>query len=290
MHPGRSISDICKEYPVVSYCLVAFIITWGLKYLYCMAKIDNEMPSFNFSIFAQFGPSLAALILIGLIDSKNGFDRILKSLINWRVGIGWIVLAISFEFVMFLGITLVFWFIYGSLPMDRKFNFISDLFPMFSTFLMGLFLWGLSEEIGWRGWMLPKLQNTMSPFIASLIISIVVTLWHANPNNFSEILTPKVGTYIIGYFPELVERLIITFPITLVITYIFNNTHGSLLLMAIFHSASNTSYFWVDDIFGVVKSEFFKAGFLIILISLAIIFSILVIRQDKKVTYEQTNC
>jgi len=87
-----------------------------------------------------------------------------------------------------------------------------------------------------------------------LILEVVTTLWHIHPNSLPEIASSRAGACIAGYFPEVVERLIITIPITLVITYIYNNTKGSLLVMMIFYSASNTLYFWVAETFGVVQT------------------------------------
>lgn len=70
----------------------------------------------------------------------------------------------------------------------------------------------------------------MSSFKASIILAIVTTLWHVHPNSISEIASSKEGAYLVGDFPEVVERLNITVPITLVIAFIYNNTNGSLLL------------------------------------------------------------
>jgi hypothetical protein len=49
------------------------------------------------------------------------------------------------------------------------------------------------------------------------------------------------------------------------------------------HSASNTSYFWVEGTFGVVKTEFFRISFLLALAVVAAVFSLLVLRQKQKV-------
>jgi membrane protease YdiL (CAAX protease family) len=123
----------------------------------------------------------------------------------------------------------------------------------------------------------------MSPFSASLVLAAAATVWHVHPNSLSEIATSKEGTYLIGHYPEVIERLIITIPFTLVITFIYNSTRGSLLLMMIFHSASNTSYFWVDETFGIVKSDFFKTAVLLALLVTGIVFSLLVMNQKNKV-------
>lgn len=192
-------------------------------------------------------------------------------------------MAVGFEPVVFLTIAALYWVLYGGFPATSAWSVLMGVASVGLTFVIGLVRWGLAEEIGWRGWMFPKLQTRMSPFKASIILAIVTTLWHVHPYNLSEITTSKEGAYLIGYFPEVVERLIITVPFVLVITFIFNNTKGSLLMMMMFHSASNTSYFWIDETFGVVKSVFFKTSFLLALLVMAIVFSIMVINQKNKV-------
>ena len=279
-----SYKNIINKFPVVLYCLTAFSITWGLKLIYFSVKSRYGMPLFNFGLISSFGPSISALILIYATEGKDGFKRIFKKLTDWNVGIKWILLATFFEPIMFGIITLGYWLVYGGFPVPDAFSVFLDVTSYTGTFIAGLFLWGLSEEIGWRGWMLPKLQGGMSPLSASLILAVIASLWHINPNLFSEILVSKEGAYLYGFFPEIVERLFISIPFTMVITYIFNKTSGSLLLMMSFHSASNTSYFWIDGVFGIVKSDFFRISFTITLIIIAIVFTVMLIRQRKKVT------
>lgn len=279
----ESILTQCRKYPVTAFCLLTFAITWGLKYVYALVRTGNDLPPFNFSLIAQYGPSLAAVLLIALTDGKEGLHRTVKSMLNWRVGFRWILLASVFELLLFLTFTFLYWTRYSELPVPSGFSPALSIASLSTTFIIGLFRWGLAEEIGWRGWMFPKLQSRMSPFKATIIMAIVITFWHVHPVSLPEIALWKEGAYISGFFPEVVERLIISIPISLVITFIYNNTNGSLLIMMIFHSASNTAYFWIDETFGVTKSDFFKTSFLVALLGIALVFSVLVMKQKNKV-------
>ncbi len=264
---------------------MAFSITWGLKYIYSLVNVGSTPPIFNFKLIAQFGPSLAALLLIFLTEGAEGIQRIIKSLANWRIGFWWLLMAATFEPLMFLIFTF-FYLIKFDLISDYNLliNF-SSIITFGSTFIIGLFYWGMSEEIGWRGWMLPKLQNKMSPFIAAIISALITTTWHVNPESFlADFIVFKEGTYIWGYYSVFVEQLVISVPMLLVIVFIFNNTKGSLLPMLLFHSASNSSYFWIKGNLQIVGTEFFRAAFLIALIVIVLIFSILVLNQKDKVT------
>lgn len=280
----KSIRSLIQRYPVIIYCVLTFSITWGLKYWYSLVRTDNYIPPFNFSLIAQFGPSISAVILIAFSEGYPGIRRIGKSIRSIPANPKWMLMAFIFEPVIFLSITVFYWLRYQDLTIDGSYTWISAILSYFMTFFIGLFRWGLSEEIGWHGWMLPKLQSRMSPFMATLILSIVITLWHIHPNTFPEIAAPQEGTYILGYIPEAVERWIISFPICLVTTYIFNKTMGSLLVMMIYHSASNTSYFWVAEVFGIEETDFFKTSFLVAVLVIGCVFSLLVLKQKDKVT------
>ena len=274
-----------KKYPLITYCLLTFLITWGLKYIYSIAKASSGTPAFNFSLIAQFGPTIAALILIAATKGADGIQKIIKSLVNWRVGFWWISLSIFFEPVMFLMITVLYLTNFNISFFSEGFISLSNISILIITFVVGLFRWGIAEEIGWSGWMLPKLQKKMSPYTAAIVLAFITTLWHINPDSFmSELFNFREGTYLWGYYSKATEQLIISIPITLVTVYIYNNTKGSLLLMIMFHSASNSSFFWIKGTFGIVETEFYRAAFLIALCIIMILFSILVLNQKKKVT------
>jgi len=276
MLANKSITRLVQKYPVTVYCLLVFLITWGLKYWYALVRTDNYLPHFNFSLIAQFAPSLVGIFLISLSERMEGIRNLIKSIFNWHVNPWWILFAFGFEPLLFFSFTLLYWLRYGEFLYPSRATLSSSIAAFGLTFLIGLFRWGLAEEIGWRGWMFPKLQTRMSPFMASIALAVVITLWHINPGSLSEIAVSSEGAYLSGHFPEAVERLIITIPIVLVQTFIFNNTNGSLLLMIIYHSASNTSYFFIAETFGIAETGFFKTAFLTAVLVIGIVFSILV--------------
>lgn len=275
-----------QKYPVINYILLAFSITWGLKLLYANIKGDEQLPALNLALLASYGPSIAALTLVAITDGKTGIHRLVKSVLNWKVGWKWILIALLFEFIMFQVITIGYWIKYHEFPIIYGHPFYVSIFSFFGVFIPGIFFWGLSEEIGWRGWMFPKLQDKLSPFWASILLAVFTSLWHMDPSNLQEMFICSEGINLWGCYPPVVERLIISIPMVLVITYIYNNAQGSLLVMMIFHSSSNTSYFWTEEIFGIIYTTYFKLMFLVILGVLFIVFSILVINTPKKVSFK----
>lgn len=82
---------------------------------------------------------------------------------------------------------------------------------------------GFGEETGWRGFALPRLQTRWSALTSSLVLGLVWALWHFHPANIN----------ILGEFPVLYVLIVI--PATIIFTWLYNNTDGSLLLAIVFH-------------------------------------------------------
>jgi membrane protease YdiL (CAAX protease family) len=91
------------------------------------------------------------------------------------------------------------------------------------------------EELGWRGYVLDRLQEKHSALASSLILGIVWSLWHL-PTFFIRdsyqaslgIGTPAFWMFFTGVVP-----------LTFVFTWIYNNTNRSTLAVILFHSMVN---------------------------------------------------
>lgn len=90
---------------------------------------------------------------------------------------------------------------------------------------------GLTEEPGWRGFLLPRLQTRLSPLSASLLVWIPWALWHA-PLDFAGYAGPSFGDYFR-------TRVVLLLSVSVILTFIYNRTGGSILAAALFHSVYN---------------------------------------------------
>jgi membrane protease YdiL (CAAX protease family) len=80
----------------------------------------------------------------------------------------------------------------------------------------------MQEELGWRGFALPRLQKRHSPLVASAILGVLVVIWHA-------------PLALLGMLPA--YALFATFAFTIVFGWLYNNTKGSVLMTLIAHAA-----------------------------------------------------
>jgi membrane protease YdiL (CAAX protease family) len=108
-----------------------------------------------------------------------------------------------------------------------------------STFFLG---GGVTEEPGWRGFLLPNLQLRMSPLFASLMVWIFWALWHLPLD-----LAGNIGSSYTAYFAN---RFLLLLPLTVIMTWLYNRSRGSLLAPALFHTAFNTFPVFVPSVGG----------------------------------------
>jgi len=92
---------------------------------------------------------------------------------------------------------------------------------------------GVSEEPGWRGFLLPRLQGRFSPLVASLLVWFPWALWHAPLD-----LAGYAGSTFAAY---LRSRVFILVPLCIIITWVYNRCGKTILSAALFHSAFNVA-------------------------------------------------
>ena len=135
------------------------------------------------------------------------------------------------------------------LPTFPRTEPVRALLPLLMTTFVATLLYGgpLGEEVGWRGFALPRLQMRHSPLVASLLLSVVWGLWHV-PLHLQ-------GVYH-GIFPDglpgILLRIVTTIPTTVLFTWCFNRTRGNLWLVVLLHTAvNNTAGFWLPVTVGM---------------------------------------
>ena len=205
-------------------------------------------------------PLLAAIpawILSGAFTRDPGVRELLHSLVhpgNWR----WQAVAFFFWPAILLIPAAIAHLFHVPLtwPQHRDTIWLSTAYggiAFLNTFLFTAAL----EEPGWRGFLLPRLQQRFSPLLASLLVWFPWALWHA-PLDF---LRPFRFT-LVNY---LLIRVVFLIPITIILTWLYNRSGANLLTVIIFHAAMNT--------FPFVLPYFQPAFVLVIVFAAVVIFT-----------------
>jgi membrane protease YdiL (CAAX protease family) len=177
---------------------------------------------------------IAAYIITGGLAAHEGIRELLSKLYIWKVGLKWYIVALLI-FPVITYLSLIFGVFTTGSP-------ISEILPQISIsaiygailsfFYITLIRGPLREEIGWRGFALPRLQNLYSPLVATLILAVIWTVWYL-PLYYN-------GMYP-GGFDAFLTRFTWNIGLTFLFTWIYNHTRGSLLLVTLFHGSINTA-------------------------------------------------
>jgi membrane protease YdiL (CAAX protease family) len=171
--------------------------------------------------------------MTGVTQGGAGIRRLLRRIVLWRVGVRWYLFAlVGIPAITVLGAlvlpgVLATW--------QAPASSLLLIYPV--SFVVSLIIGGpLGEEIGWRGFALPRLQRAQGPLVGSLILGLLWAFWHLPYFWMPEWGTPKGTTLDIVWF------VLADVALTIVYTWVFNNTKGSLLIVILVH-ASNDAFF-----------------------------------------------
>lgn len=218
-----------RRHPVVSFYVLAFVISW-LGWVPQVAYSRGLLPiqSPLFTLLGGGGPAFAAIIVTLVLAGKRGVRELFTPLLRWRVSVVWYCVALFWQPVILL----------AAIGLDRllgkpapDFGLVGPWFvavPMFLTYLLS----NLWEEVGWRGFALPRLQARSSALLSSLIIGVLWGLWHLPL--FLERNSPMSTFPFYAWFVGTVASAVLY-------TWLYNSAKNSLLIVTLFHAAGNTA-------------------------------------------------
>jgi len=174
-----------------------------------------------------FGPLIAAFIVLAFTRGWAGVRDLLASIVRWRVGLGWYAVALLLPVAITLVVLYLNAMLGGPTPTATDFAdwYTLPLLFLFTTVAAG----PLFEEPGWRGFALPRLQSRFAPLVASLIVGVIWASWHL-PELISEPTDQR---------PPL-QFIVWVLAQSVVYTWVYNGTRGSVLLVIFMHGSSNT--------------------------------------------------
>ena len=175
------------------------------------------------------GPALAGIIMIATYDGRQGLrvlrQRVLTPNARWTA---FAILAPAAAYLVAVAVASA-----SGVHVELRLTGASEEFssmPVAAYWLANLLFYGFGEEIGWRGFALPRLQRQRSALAASMWLSLLWGAWHIPLFFFSAGLgqMPLIG--LVGWAASIVTG-------SVVCTWLFNSTKGSILVLALFHAA-----------------------------------------------------
>ena len=228
----NTITAFLKRHSFSMGILMMFAFTWPI------ALADADLLPFRvpfiIGLFVGWGIIFATLLMTGLTQGRMGVTALLKRYLLWRVGWKWYLAALFLSpFLMFGGVYL-YAALTGIAP-DYDMVMIYQVFGRNASWLLLVGVWLIyeiltnGEEIGWRGYVLPRLQAQHSALTSSLILGVIWGLWHL-PRFLTDFDPVRFGWFMVHILAQ-----------TIIYTWLFNNTRGSLLLVTLYHACANTA-------------------------------------------------
>ena len=219
---------------------IAFLVAWVLSALVFLANntFINHAPFSPVMVGFSFVLVAPVAFVISMAYSRiPTVKSYLASLIRLRGVWGWSLLALVLTPALVL-LSIPISSLLGRQPIA------AHQFPEISLALIGLvavkffyqlfFFNATGEEVGWRGFALPRMQSLTNPLVACLVLNLFWALWHLFPwmAEGRPVFSPE---YWARTYLELV-------PGTVTLGWLYNRSKGSILVAGITHAAANTAY------------------------------------------------
>ena len=209
---------LVRRFPLGSFIAIAFLFTWAL--------LPVAATSLAVSLLALCGPAVAA-ILVAAARRSTEWRALVGRATDWRVGLRWYALALLLPLPISAFRSLV----------ERAAGAPGAIvLQPVSGLSLVVFVLVVGEELGWRGFALPRLLARFGPWGASALLGAIWAAWH-----FPLFHLPGMPQFGAPFLPFVGY----TIALSLILTLLALQTHGSVVVATVFHGAVNTLGFIV---------------------------------------------
>ena len=218
--------SLVRRHPLITFFVLTYVISWiFLSPLVVLHDGIAGTRGLVLNLLAANVPSLLAIVLTAIVLGRGALRKLLGRLLIWRVNPLWYLVVIG-PAVLAGGVVALNTLLGGpplSVDVSLLFAVIMLAFSIFPGSALG-------EEIGWRGYALPRLQAGRSALSASLILGVIWGFYHLPLFFTGQAARP------LSLFPPF---LISVIALSVILTWVYNSTGGSLLLVVLIHATFN---------------------------------------------------
>lgn len=261
---------------VTTFYVLALGLSWAgwIPFAAARAGILPISVPIDVPILTQFGPTVAAFLLVARASGLAGLRRFLARSCRWNVGFGWYLIAL----LLTPAIAVVYQVVHRALGSDVPgWSDLAGIYPGYVEtfggggpyaldktmlpsagpvgFLQGLIarspIWALanfllfaiatgpiSEEFGWRGYALPRLQVHRTALKSAVSVGLLWGFWHTGPDFWRMLFEGDLQAFL---YPLAIT--LGTVPLSVLSAWMFNQTGGSLLPSMLLHASFNSTLY-----------------------------------------------
>jgi membrane protease YdiL (CAAX protease family) len=223
------LSSVVKGHPLITFFVLAYALAWIIESpLVFLTDSVSDTQVLVVQILSSNVPSVLAIVLTAIALGRRSLRKLLGRLLIWRVNPLWYL-------VVFLGPAALAGGVVGlnALMGGPALSLGMPLFGVLTYLAISIFPGSaLGEEIGWRGYALPRLQAGRSALSAALILAPIWGMWH---------LPLFVAGWLQGdrTLALFAAFLVSAFALSVILTWVYNSTGGSLLMVVLLHATVN---------------------------------------------------
>jgi uncharacterized protein len=223
--PARTQSMV-RRHPVISFVILTYAITWTLWAPLVIFRGQLPGPlAFVLIVLGSNVPSVLGVLFVALLRGRSGVRALLGRLLRARVGLRWYLAAVALAVPALCAVwvsTLL------GVPAPVV---VATIPAVIVSFLFSIFPGSaVGEELGWRGFALPRLQARHSALAASLIVGAAWGIYH-----FPLFLVGSPTRPLALFLPFAIGSVIMS----IFYTWMYNGTGGSLLIVVLLHATTN---------------------------------------------------
>jgi len=233
------------RFSIVAFFILAMVLGAGFVSLVVQSNLPPVI-----ALASVLSASIAGIIMTAVEDGRSGLKLMLSRLLIWKVGIGYWLSAFLFLVPTIL-IGSMFNPLFNGDPLST--GNIKPAFEIVPMFILFFIIAGLGEELGWTGYLTPRLQARYSALTSSVIRAMLCGIWHLPLFLYSRLDPPSLTGF---PYPGWIAQkgflvaigaciLLFLLPWSILYGWIFNNTGGSLLLVAILHGSEIWVAYWM---------------------------------------------
>jgi len=243
MDPGEEGSHLKLQRPLVTFFLLTYALMWACFITVAVAGIPIYAPLGGVLVLlGTFAPSLVALWITARTEREGGVRALLGGVLRWRVPARWYLFALAYIPAIKLTGALIHRLATGAWPRfgDDPWYFILGAIAVSTPFQAG-------EEIGWRGYALPRLAARFGLARASILLGLIWGFWH-----LPQFFIPEADTYGQSFFVYVLQVT----ALSVAMAWLYARTNGSLLLVMLLHAAVNNAKDIVPSVLPGANSTF----------------------------------
>lgn len=261
--------------PLLLFVVLAFGLAWSVWLVMkgsgiypALGPHFSTSPGYLLLMSGASAPTVAALAVVYSTEGNRGLIEFVFKAYRLKVHARWYLIALGLP----IGLALLATVLYSIFQMRMPTINIGPLLGLAPQFVWTLFLGGpLEEELGWRGFAFPRLQQMMSPLAASVFLGLIWGLWHMplfllqGSSQYALVHQQAAVLWFLGF-------LIQTILLSIVLGWLMDRTKSVVIAMLL-HASANVAY----SVLAVLR--IYNAWALLIYISLLALAALVIARR-----------